>query len=56
MPNMPVTAEMFKQTYCKSNFNTCARFIVATALGKNNVPNDLSANQEEKANILILKI
>ena len=55
MPNMPTTANLFKQEYCKTNFKACARFIVSKTLGKLSLPNDLFPNQEEKAKILISK-
>ncbi len=53
MINMPITSEMFKQLYCKNKHKDCARFIVAIALGKEKVPNDLFPNQNERANNLI---
>ncbi|MFX0020830.1 MAG: hypothetical protein ACFE9S_00770 [Candidatus Hermodarchaeota archaeon] len=53
---MPVTTEMFKQTYCKGDYNICARFVVASTLGKDNVPLDLFPNQSERANKLISSI
>ncbi|MFW9972273.1 MAG: hypothetical protein ACFFDF_18960 [Candidatus Odinarchaeota archaeon] len=55
MENMPVTADLFKQVFCKKKYNECARFIVATALGQHCVPNDLFPNQDEKAKKLIFK-
>ena len=56
MGNMPVTADMFKQTFCKGDYKTCARFLVAKILGKDNVPIDLFPNQGERANKLISSI
>ncbi|MFX1374343.1 MAG: hypothetical protein ACFFA0_00885 [Promethearchaeota archaeon] len=51
---MPKTADLFKQKYCKTNYITCARYIVAQSLGKEKVPKDLFPNQVERAKNLIL--
>ncbi|MFX0071544.1 MAG: hypothetical protein ACFFAO_10685 [Candidatus Hermodarchaeota archaeon] len=56
MVNMPVTAEMFKQTYCKGDYKACARFLVAAGLGKENVPIDLFPNQADRANKMISSV
>ncbi len=32
MANMPATADLFKNNYCKDNFSNCARYIVREAL------------------------
>jgi len=55
MVDMPMTAEMFKQAFCKENYKACARFIVAATLGKHKVPNDLFPNQDERAKNIIFK-
>lgn len=56
MENMPVTADLFKQAFCRKNYEECARFMVANALGKHSVPKDLFPNQDERARNLISKI
>ena len=49
MANMPAMAEIYKQRYCKGNFQECARYMVFKALGKPSVPSDLFPNQKERA-------
>jgi hypothetical protein len=45
----PALAELYKKSYCQGAWNTCARFMVAQALGKTCVPGDLFPNQSERA-------
>ena len=56
MPNMPITADLFKKQFCKNNYKACARFIVGITLGKSNGPNDLFPNQNEKVENLIKRV
>lgn len=35
------TAALFKAKYCKDQYTECARYLVATAHGRENVPPDL---------------
>jgi hypothetical protein len=49
MANMPALANMYKKNYCKSDNESCARWKVATAFGKEAVPLDLFPNQMERA-------
>lgn len=53
MKNMPATADILKNKYCKDEFLTCARYKVAKALGREKVPLDLYPQQAEKAGKLI---
>lgn len=53
MANMPSTAEMLKKKYCRSDFEHCARFMVATRLGRDKVPSDLTPSQMDRANVLL---
>ena len=53
MPNMPAMANLFKQRYCKTDFDRCARFIVASKLGGERVPGDLFPNDQDRAQKLI---
>ena len=53
MADMPAMANIFKKRYCETNNDTCARWMVASALGKEAVPDDLFPNQVEKANKII---
>jgi hypothetical protein len=55
MGDKPATAEMLKQRYCFRDKNGCARYMVRSALGKDNVPADLYPNQKDKALLLIGK-
>ena len=53
MANMPSTANMLKRKYCQGDFENCARYIVCKALGRENVPADLTPSQVDKAKQLI---
>ena len=53
MANMPATAELYKDQYCRENNLECARFMVFKALGKEKVPLDLFPNMKEKAQEII---
>ena len=55
MKDMPATAELFKKTYCKDNFEDCARFIVSKRIGREKVPLDLFPNQKQRVNDIILR-
>lgn len=49
MAKMPAMAHVYKTNYCQSDFDSCARHRVLTALGKPAVPSDLYPNQEDRA-------
>lgn len=49
MANMPRSANLFKQNYCKDDFTSCARYTVFKRLGKPAVPQDLFPNMKERA-------
>ena len=49
MANMPGTASVYKNKYCKDKFEQCARFQVFQALGPGKSPADLFPNQIERA-------
>ncbi len=52
LENMPATAELLKSEYCLGegkNYKECARYIVASTLGKEFVPPDLFPHQKERA-------
>jgi hypothetical protein len=53
MADMPSTAEMFKNKYCREINTECARYMVFKALGKEKVPPDLFPNMKEKAQEVI---
>lgn len=49
MKDMPGTTSFFKLKFCQGDNAHCARHMVLIACGRENVPNDLSPNQEERA-------
>ncbi len=53
MAGMPVTAEMSKERYCRSDNTRCARYMVYQALGRANVPPDLFPNEAQQARRII---
>lgn len=55
MANMPTTADLMKQRFCKGDNTNCARYMVFKALGKPKVPSDLFPSQIEIACEIIAK-
>ncbi len=53
MSDMPGTAEMFKNRYCRDDNANCARYMILKALGKEKVPIDLFPNEHERAQRII---
>jgi hypothetical protein len=53
MTGMPAMADMYKQHYCKGQFDECARFTVASKLGPERVPGNLFPNDTKRAQQLI---
>ena len=53
MADMPATADMYKNQYCKDGFEKCARYMIFKAKGKSSVPADLFPNQQERAKGII---
>ena len=45
--------EMFKKRYCKSDYTKCARWNVATSVGKEKVPINLFPNQKNRVDKII---
>ncbi|MBE5935554.1 MAG: hypothetical protein E7262_07155 [Lachnospiraceae bacterium] len=45
--------KMYKQKYCEGDKTTCARYMVATTLGKQFVPTDLYPNMDARAKRII---
>jgi hypothetical protein len=54
MENMPGTAEIFKNQYCRENNLDCARFMVFKALGREKVPLYLFPNMKDRAQEIIV--
>jgi len=54
LKNMPSAADSMKRLYCRWNFAKCARYKVAIALGRREVPLDLFPGDTRRAeNILV---
>ncbi|MCK4790302.1 MAG: hypothetical protein KAV87_41580 [Desulfobacteraceae bacterium] len=53
MTNMPTTADRLKRKYCKEDNSTCARYVIATKLGKPKVPRDLFPNDEKRTKVIL---
>lgn len=53
MPADSAMADIYKRKYCLGDNSICARWMVFTALGKEQVPINLFPNQRERANELI---
>lgn len=53
MQNMPATAELVKNKFCRGDFETCARYQVFKVLGRPRVPPDLYPQQSEKVQEII---
>jgi hypothetical protein len=49
MANMPSTTVLIKKKYCLGNNLFCARFMVASKLGKEKVPQDLYPEDIDRA-------
>lgn len=46
-------ASIYKKKYCQGNFDGCARYMVATTVGKEKVPSNMFPNMREKAEEII---
>lgn len=55
MASMPALSDMLKKRYCRKSYALCARYLVADTLGRDKVPENLTPNQTERADDLILK-
>ncbi len=53
MANKPGMTNLFKNNYCLKDNSQCARYMVATKLGKEKVPTDMYPNEVERATKLI---
>ena len=56
LEKMPATAEILKEEYCLGKgrpYTECARYMVASTLGKEFVPKDLFPNQQDRARKII---
>jgi hypothetical protein len=54
LANMPAMAEIYQKKYCQGDdFPSCARYRVATTLGKEFVPDNLFPNMTVQADNII---
>ncbi len=53
MSIMPALSDMYKQRYCRNEFDKCARYVVASKLGPERVPRDLYPNDMIRAKKLV---
>lgn len=53
MSNMPATAALYKERYCKGDNERCARYHLLTNVGPESVPGDLFPNQWERAEEIV---
>lgn len=53
MANMPAMADIYKQRFCQGSPLTCARFVLAKTIGRENVPVNLYPNDMERAQSLM---
>jgi hypothetical protein len=53
MANMPAMSGIYKQKYCREDYQNCARYMVFVARGKEAVPRDLFPNQLSRARDII---
>ena len=49
MANMPSKSILIKKKYCMGSNEKCARFMVASVMGKEKVPADLYPEEDERA-------
>jgi len=53
MANMPSTSAVYKKIYCVQDWDTCGRYIIFKAIGRENVPKDLFPNHSDRATAII---
>ena len=54
--NMPSTANMLKERYCRDDYELCARFVVREKAGKEHVPADLFPHERERAEEILREL
>jgi len=54
-PSMSPMKAVLKDIYCLTKHDTCARYMVARAMGSDKVPSDLFLTQTERAEAIIKK-
>ena len=55
LKNMPKASDMMKKMYCRWNNTKCARYMVATTLGKSAIPHDMFPGDHRRANEILIQ-
>ena len=55
MANMPVSSACIKEVYCRTDSSSCARYLVAHALGRERVPPDLFPSEMKRSKRIIAR-
>ncbi len=55
LANMPTVAAFLKKQYCQDAYLSCARYMVAEALGSPRVPSNLFPSEIQRAREIIAK-
>jgi len=55
LTNMPTASDMMKKMYCKWNHTKCARFKIATTMGRSAVPNNMFPSDTLRADELLIQ-
>jgi len=55
LKSMPAASDTMKKLYCRWNFAKCARYKVAIAIGRKEVPPDLFPGDSQRANNMLLQ-
>ena len=53
MAKLPLSAEMYKERFCKGDYEKCARYEVRVKCGKEAVPKNLFPNQLDRATEIV---
>jgi hypothetical protein len=53
MQNMPSMTNMYKERYCRGEWQVCARYRVYEVAGRENVPKDLYPNEAERVDAVL---
>jgi len=53
LADRPATANLLKKSFCRSDYVTCARYIVSSRIGSTAVPADLFPNMGDRAKAIL---
>jgi hypothetical protein len=56
LKNMPKTADLLKDRYCRSRHAVCARWVIREGAGPDKVPEDLFPHQADRANKMLREL